>query len=410
MRKNIFYIIAIIFAMQVCYLLWHPKPIEVKKPKLPLLSLTALPDSMRGLNLKVGKYRNLFGWYKKNNKLDDSLKAFLISCNAFLKQNPENYVGSEYIALKARDWYPACKAATDVDKYSEEDIRNFFQTWFTPVEFKKGKVINGLFTGYYVPVVLGSRTKTDEYKVPIYSMPKSLITANLQNFSDSLPAKSIVGRVIENKLKPFYTRAEIDGGALDNDAEILAYVNNEIDRLTVETEGSGVVQYNDGLKLIIGFAGTNGGKYKSIASILIDGNFFKPEEASMDRIREFFKQYPDKIRSMISQNESFVFFRKLPNNIVVGSQGVPLTHGISMAVDRKWIPMGVPLWLNTTIHKKGNKIQYFDRLMIAQDAGGSIKGIVRGDIYWGEGDDAKKSAIQTHGEGHYWLLLPKTAI
>ena len=214
--------------------------------------------------MKVGKFRNLLGWNKKTNKLNDSLKALLISCNAFLKQNPDNYVGSEYIALKARDWYPVCKAATDVDKYSEEDIRNFFQTWFIPVEFQRGKVIKGLFTGYYVPMIHGSRMKTDEYTVPIYAMPKNLITANLKNFSDSLPSKSIVGRVVENRLKPFYTRSEIDAGVLDPDTEILSYVNNEIDRLTVETEGSGVIQYDDGVKMIIGFAGTNGGSINQL--------------------------------------------------------------------------------------------------------------------------------------------------
>lgn len=408
MKRNILVIILLIFIVQLSYFFWHPKFIKTEKEALPPLVLNNLPESMRGLNLKLGKFSYLFGWTNKNAEIKKSLQVFLVSCNTFLKQDPNTFVGSSYISLKAKDWYPACEAATKVNPNSEEAARGFFERWFVPVEFNRDRPLRGLFTGYYVPSIQGSLIKTEEYSVPIYALPKGVITVNLRQFSVTLPNKKIIGRVSGNKLVPFYTREEISNGAIDADTNVLAWVNNDIDRLIIETEGSGIIDLGDDKTLAIGYAGTNGAQYRSIASILVQAKLFSINDASMDNIKKYFQQYPDKLKNIINKNKSFVFFRKLPKNQVIGSQGVPLTAGYSMAVDRAWIPMGVPLWLTTTIYDpKVSKKVYFDRLMIAQDAGGSIKGIVRGDIYWGEGENAKNIALKIKNSGHYWLLLPK---
>ncbi|MDF1757141.1 MAG: MltA domain-containing protein [Legionellaceae bacterium] len=408
MRKNVFYIIATIFILQICYFLWHPKPVSVEKAQLPLLSLSDLPDSMRGLTLKPGKYSHLLGWHDRSANFKNSLHAFQNSCDTFLRQNPETFVGSQYIHLKAKDWYPACRAALKASLSSEKEARSFFEHWFLPVEFKHDRPVKGLFTGYYVPTVQGSLNKSPEYQVPIYSLPTNLVRCNLRDFKASPVNKTIVGRLVDNRMVPFYTRKEIDEGAIVNTAPLIAWVGSELDRLTIEIEGSGVINLENNNNLVIGFSGTNGGEYRSVASILIKQNLIRENDASMENIIKFFKSYPDKLRDIINQNKSFVFFRKLPKDKVVGSQGVPLTAGYSLAVDRKWIPMGMPLWLTTKMYDPlKKKEKYLDRLMIAQDAGGSIKGMVRGDIYFGEGRSAKETAVRMKHSGHYWLLLPR---
>ncbi|OGV34945.1 MAG: hypothetical protein A3E88_04120 [Legionellales bacterium RIFCSPHIGHO2_12_FULL_35_11] len=372
-----------------------------------MLSLSNLPDSLRGLTLSSGKFQKLLGWSNRDVVFVDSLEAFLNSCNTFLKMKPNSFVGSKYIYLEAKDWVPACRAASQVDIKSNNAVRLFFEKNFVPVEFMHGKPVSGLFTGYYVPKINGSLTQTNEYSVPIYALPKDLIIVDLQQFSLDLPHKKLAGRVLGGKLVPFYTREEINNGAIVTDTPVIAWVNNEVDRLILETEGSGVIDLGNNQDLVVGFAGTNGGEYKSVASILIKNKIFREDDASMDNIKKFFDIYPLKLKEIINKNKSFVFFRKLPNDIVVGSQGVKLTPGYSMAVDRKWIPMGVPLWLTTSMYDKDlQEDKFFNRLMIAQDAGGSIKGIVRGDIYFGEGEQAKNTAVHIKNKGHYWLLLP----
>ncbi len=408
MQRNVFYIIGLIFAITVCLYLWHPEPVNIDNPELPMLSLNSLPESMHGLQLKSGKFYHLFGWEKTNLHLQGSMKAFLNSCKVFLNHNPDDFVGSDYISLYARDWVNVCHAAGKVDSTSAKEIKDFFEHWFIPVEFVHKRRIKGLFTGYYVPIVKGSLEKTDKYQVPLYAVPKILITANLHEFIKSMPSKKIVGRIVNNKLVPFYTREEIDSGVLGSNAQILAYVETEIDRLKIETEGSAIIDLGNNSRLVIGFAGTNGAAYRAIASILIDDKILSKHEATMQNIKKYFKKYPDKLKAAINQNKSFVFFRRLPSATVVGSQGVPLTGESSLAVDRRWIPQGMPLWVTSSIYDtKRHEERLFDRLMIAQDAGGSIKGIVRGDIYFGEGLKAEKKALSMHSKGHYWLLLPR---
>jgi len=408
MKRNILYsVIGLSLILGISYLYWKPKPLmQLKARTAALLSPRHLPALKHGLKLKSGSYAQLPGWNSAD--LKQSLRAFQISCHTLLRHDPEHAVGSRYIPLKAKDWYPVCHAATDVDATSDEAIRLFFQTWFMPVEFQQGKPVHGLFTGYYLPALEGSLTKSAEYSVPIYTVPPNLLTANVADFSTDLPRKRIVGHVVEKKMIPFYTRAQIDNGAIAKTTPVIAWVKSPLDRLVLETEGSGIIELKEGGRVAVGYAADNGAKYRAIASILIQNGVMTADEASTSHIRTYFQQHPTQLKSIINQNKSFVFFRELAKNAVVGSQGVPLTPGYTLAVDRKWIPMGIPLWLSTNIHNPKTKAQQpFNRLMVAQDTGGSIRGMVRGDIYWGAGQEATAIATKIRSSGHYWLLLPR---
>lgn len=409
MQRKVWYFIILIVAFLLGWSLLYKKPHHTTTvPDLPLLTTNKLPESMRGLKLRRGNFKRLVGWNNVETRLKDSMEAFQRSCKVFLNRKPDDFVGSDYIVLYARDWHNVCNAAKNVDINSDKALRDFFEYWFIPVEFVHKREVKGLFTGYYVPIVDGSLQKTEKYKVPLYGLPNNLITADPHAFIKSMPSKKLIGRIDSKKLVPYYTREEIDNGLLDGQAEVLAYVETEIDRLKIETEGSAIIDLGHNARLAIGFAGTNGASYRSVASILVDYKILSKHEATMLNMKEYFKKYPEKLKSIINQNKSFVFFRKLPQSSVVGSQGVPLIGEVSLAVDRSWIPLGLPLWLTTTIYdKKNHEDLLYDKLMIAQDVGGSIKGVVRGDIYFGEGYAAEDKALSMHSQGHYWLLLPK---
>lgn len=409
MRRKILYFIGIVLALSIfLYKLYPVSQQTPEKPRLPTLSLNKLPPAMRGLKLKYGSFHNLSGWDSANLHLEDSLLALDKSCKVFLNHKPDDFVGSDYISLYARDWFNVCNAAKNVDINSAGELKKFFEYWFFPVEFIKKREIKGFFTGYYIPIVAGSLEKTAKYSVPLYTVPNNLITANPHAFVKSMPSKKIVGRIVNKKLIPYYSREEIDSGALGRHAEVLAYVETEIDRLKIETEGSGIVDLGGDKKLLLGFAGTNGATYKSLASMLVKNKILSKDVATIQSMKDYFLRNPEKVKQLLKQNKSFVFFRKLPNDRVVGSQGVPLTGEISLAVDTDWIPLGLPIWLTTSLYDKSRHEYYpFDKLMIAQDVGGSIKGVVRGDIYFGEGLKAEQKALNMNSQGHYWLLLPR---
>jgi membrane-bound lytic murein transglycosylase A len=376
------------------WLMVKPKPHKVTSPPVT-----------KDLHLEQISFDQLPGW--KTANLQMSLRAFKVSCSAFLKKNPETLVGSEFISMRAKQWYPACNAANKLKDPTSNEIRDFFQTWFKPFEMRKNHAVKGLFTGYYSPLFKGSLKKTAYYSVPIYGLPKKLISAQLSRFNQPCASKKIFGRVVGQELVPYYTSKQIDAGALNGIAPVLAWVHSPLERLVLSIEGSGAIQLDDKRQLMLGYAGENGAKYTAIGKVLIDQGVMNYDNASMQHIEDYFKKHPEKMNQVLHRNESFVFFRLLKNSGALGAQGITLTPGYSMAVDRSWLPMGVPLWLNTTrpdLKSSGQK--KLQRLMIAQDTGGAIRGPVRGDFYWGEGERAASIAGRMKNKGSYWLLLP----
>lgn len=360
--------------------------------------------------LKKVTFDELPGW--KSASFVKSLATFQVSCRAFIKQDPEKEVGTEAINLQVKDWQPACRQALKMNPITEKAAKLFFYRWFVPVEFDEKHSKPGLFTGYYMPLIKGSYTRSEEFNVPLYELPKDLVTVHLNLFSPDLKKpKQLVGRLVGSQVVPYYTRAQIRKGVLKNTAKVVAWIHSPIDRLFLEIEGSGIIELEDGKKIVVGYHGQNGLPYTSIGGVLMKRKVMTKNNASMQKIKSYLEAHPTEMDEVLNQNQSFVFFHQLPLKAAVGSQGVALTPGYSMAIDKQWIPMGTPLWLNTS-KPDFNDLDLnkpLQRLMIAQDTGGAIKGKVRGDVFWGGGNKATLIAGHMKNEGHYWLLLPRQA-
>ncbi|CDZ79111.1 Membrane-bound lytic murein transglycosylase A precursor [Legionella massiliensis] len=401
MKRKLLYTLIFVLLSLGIFAWWNrPQPQPQIQPEVKV-------EPQPTIYLKQRTFNELPGW--DNAKVKKSLLAFQVSCKTFIRQDPEEFVGSEYIDLKAKDWQPACHEALAIHPISEKSARKFFQQWFTPVEFNDKEPVRGLFTGYYMAFLHGSKTKTKEFNVPIYGLPSNLISINLELFDPSLKNRRFIGRVAGGQVVPYYTRAEINKGAIAKKAEVLVWVNSHVDRLFLEIQGSGTVELEDGSRIYVGYAGQNGAPYTAIAKVLIDKGVMTRDNASMQHIKSYLEAHPEEMDKVLNQNKSFVFFRELKEDAALGAQGVALTPGYSLAVDRKWIPLGAPLWLKTTRPgiKDPDDAQELQRLMIAQDTGGAIRGLVRGDVYWGSGDRATYIAGHMKNKGHYWLLLPR---
>ena len=392
MKLKLVFLLILIFIMLIVatYAFWWREPANI-------------------ITLQARTFAQLPGWHDAKT-LSKSLLAFQTSCKVLLKQDPEQDVGSECLSFKAKDWRAVCTAALALNTDNIEANNNamqFFQQWFVPLEFNSINIKSGLFTGYYSPILHGNLSKTAKYNVPIHSLPDDLLVVNLNKFSPEWKNKKIIGRLAGKALIPYYTRAEINNGAIAHQAAVLVWVDNDIDRSFLEIQGSGIVVLPNNTRINLGYAGENGAPYTSLAKLLIDKGVMTKENASMQAIKQYLTAYPEEAITISNQNKSFVFFQTLTDNVALGAQGVALTPGYSLAVDRKWIPLGAPLWLNTTVPNPNYKEQKpLQRLMVAQDTGGAIRGIIRGDLYWGSGKKATYIAGHMKNNGFYWVLLP----
>lgn len=366
-----------------------PKKVLVKAgtvPKKESKNNAPKKVTIKNITLKKIPFEQLPGWNKSGVK--NSLIAFRRSCKVFLKKKPSHPVGSQLIKLKAKDWLPACNEALSIDTTSEENAKAFFEKWFYPLELVKRKPVRGIFTGYYMPLVKGNLTRTKTYNTPIYGLPKHL------NWNT----------VSKNR----YTRQAIDKGGLQKKAPVIAWIHSPVDRVFLETEGSGVIKLTSGKRLYLGYAGENGAHYTSISNVLIKKGIMTKDTASKKAIERYLNNHPAKVDALLHKNKSFVFFENLKKPVAIGAHDIALTPGYSLAIDKRWIPLGSPLWLSTKKpHIQDNKLKRFHRLMIAQDTGGAIRGLVRGDVYWGSGKKASFLGENMKNEGRYWLFLPK---
>ena len=352
---------------------------KAEEPSNPPVLKTVVTKKM---TLKQIAFTQLPGW--NNAAVKKSLSAFQLSCKMFSKQKLTQSVGSQHINLQVKDWHPACQEALSLHPSDDMTAKKFFEKWFYPIELKTKKAAQGLFTGYYMPRLKGNLQKTRQFNTPIYGLPRQ--TKHLSRF----------------------TREKIDQGGLANTAPVIAWINSPVERLFLEVEGAGVIQLPNGKKLYLGYAGENGAPYTSIGSVLIKKGIFTKNNASKNSIKRYLESRPEKAATILHQNKSFVFFRSLKESIALGAQGMGLTPGYSLAIDKEWVPIGAPLWLSTSIpEQQHDNTKKFQRLMIAQDTGGAIKGLMRGDIYWGSGEKATYLGEHMKNTGHYWLFLPK---
>ncbi len=302
-------------------------------------------------------------------------------------------------------WRAICAAAGRLPPGDDDAARAFFERWFAPHLAAAGRASEGLFTGYYEPELRGSRVRSDEYHVPIYRKPPDLVGVDLGRFRPSLRGRRIAGRVVDGRLEPYASRADIGAGALGGRGLELLWVDDAVDAFFLHVQGSGRVALAGGGVLRIGYAGGNGRPYRSIGAELIRRGAVAREDMSMQAIRSWLRTHPDRADALMNANPSFVFFRELDGEGPVGSQGVALTPGRSLAVDRRHVSLGLPIWLDTADPLDPGKP--LRRLMVAQDTGGAIRGAVRGDVFWGHGADAAARAGRMRGAGRYYLLLPR---
>lgn len=351
------------------------------------------------IELERSSFSDLSDW--KQDNISTAINALKKSCQK-IKDNTNEYIDMlSAIKIPTADYLKICRNLTNVRpiKYKE-----FIENNFTPYLVKYNGESEGKFTSYYEAELHAAYHKTERYKYPIYGRPFDLIELNLQDFDKTLPNKRLVGRIKGNKFIPYYSRAEIHDKPLN--APVILWGDNEVDIYVMQIQGSAVAQMEDGSKIRIGYADNNGRQFKGIGSILLEEKLIKPGQASMGKIKKWLKENPEKAVAPMNKNERYVFHRLINSEGPIGAQGVSLTAGRSLAVDRKYIPLGALLWLETN----GPDKEEIHKLVIAQDIGGAIKGGVRGDYFWGSGgDDVLEKAGKMHAKGKYYILLPKDA-
>lgn len=355
------------------------------------------------LTIMPVNFAALPGWNSDN--LDGTIEALARSCSKLKAQDQTRIFGDPAWNIKVGDWASACGHIENGQ--AAADPRGFFQMFFTPYEATAGAYKEGLFTGYYEASLRGSHTRNDTYNTPLLKRPDDLVMVELGKFRDALKGQRIAGRVVNGALKPYETRADIEAGKL-KDAEALIYVDDPVDAFFLQIQGSGRVLLEDGSEMRVGYAGQNGHVYYAIGRELVKRGHMDKDQVSMQSIRDWLEAHPDQATEFMNLNPSYVFFTALTGEGPLGAQNVTLTPGRSIAIDRTKIPYSTPLWLSIEepVAGKGD----LQRLVIAQDTGGAIKGPIRGDYYWGYGDEAAHNAGLMKATGRYWLLLPRVGL
>lgn len=329
-----------------------------------------------------------------------------------LKQSWPAWQQSCSALIKKVEWQTACSAASTLtNQYAGKPTHSAIKSYFFRY-FDVFKTTNtdgsetGMITGYYAPSLKGSRTQSAKYQHPLYLQPDDLISVDLSAQFPELTHKRIRGRLVGNTLVPYFTRAELAVSPSPIKGAEFVYIDDIIDVFFLQIQGSGVVELDTGESLHVGYANQNGHPYRSIGRVLIQNNQLKASEASMQGIKNWARNNPKQLRKLLNSNPSFVFFRELPMNLPgpIGALGVPLLAEKAVAVDKRHIPLGAPVFLSTT---QPNTQVPLKRLMMAQDTGGAIKGGVRADFYWGAGSAAGKKAGSMKQAGKIWVLLPK---
>lgn len=341
-------------------------------------------------------YSELPGWNTDDHAA--ALPALLRSCPPMEKRGVDGF-GSVAV------WRGICADARAVKPGDNIAARAFFERRFHAAEVSGIGGPDGLITGYYEPELRGARKRRGAFSVPLHIRPPDLVAVDLGRFSDDLKGKRIAGRVVQGRLIPYHNRHQIERGALRGKRLELVWVDSAADAFFLHIQGSGRIRLRDGSVLRVGYAGTNGKPYTAIGRALIERGAIPREKMSMQAIRAWMTANPADGATLMRTNESYVFFRELTGPGPLGAQGVALTPERSIAIDRGILPLGLPVWIDTTLPDAA--ATPFRRLMVAQDTGGAIKGPVRADVFWGPGARAARMAGAMKSPGRYWFLRPR---
>jgi peptidoglycan lytic transglycosylase A len=346
-----------------------------------LLVWLLIPKPPSRLTLRPADYAALAAWH--DDHVAAALPALLHSCAAILKKPRDAALDPLTRSLNfgtAADWQMPCAAALSVPADNDAAARQFFEAHFSPFLAGNNGASEGLFTGYFEIILDGSRSPGGKYQTPVYRRP---------------PAAE----------RTRYTRAEIEAGALSGQGLELAWVDDPIGAFFLEIQGSGLIRLNDGGTMRVGYDGSNAKPYVAVGRLLLERGIMPREQITMASIRDWMAAHPKEAAALRDDNPSYVFFREIRGPGPLGAERVPLTPGRSLAVDRHFIALGLPIWLDASQRFADSTIR---RLVVAQDSGGAIKGPVRGDLFWGHGKAAAAGAGAMNAKGRYWLLLPKS--
>lgn len=351
--------------------------------------------------LKPAAFSEVPGWRSDDHLA--ALKAFLKSCEAVIEAAGEGKTGA---GATTAELARACRAARALKAPTRATARAFFESHFRPyrVVQKKGE---GFLTGYYEPVLMGSRTPQGPYRVPIYRRPPDLV--NVVAESERAKAEGLTHlRKTAKGTEPFPTRAAIEQGALAGQGLELLYLKDPVDAFFMHVQGSGRIRLTDGSSVRLNYDGKNGYPYTSVGRYLVDKGYFTVDAVTLQALRKWLRADPERGKAAMWQNESFIFFRELAASAegAQGAMSVALTPGRSLAVDTAYHTLGTPIYVVAPALRLAGSRDGFKRLMVAQDVGSAIKGPQRGDIYYGSGDKAGRLAGITKHAGRFFVLLP----
>ena len=339
---------------------------------------TVTSEYMPQTSLKQSSFTELPNW--KNEKYQEVIKSFINSCKT----------------KKTKKMYKSlCKEARET-----RDARNFLETEFRPYTIvSKDEESFGLLTGYYEPELNGSLRKSKKYRYPIYETPSDLIVVDLSSIYPDLKKYRLRGKLDGNRVVPYNSRAENSG----ENSDIICYVDSKIDLFFLEIQGSGRVTLDNDEVIFVGYDNQNGHKYRAIGRYLVKEKELKLEDVSLQSIRTWLDKNPARVDEVLNYNDSVVYFKER-NRAASGSLGLELTPNRSVAVDRKYIPLGSMLYLDSKVDD-----EKVSRVVMAQDTGGAIKGAVRADIFLGFGESAMSSAGKLKSPLKLWVFLPRSS-
>ncbi len=356
-------------------------------------------------------WSDLEGWDSDDHAA--AFAAFLTSCRTLDAKQGKRHHERDLtpIPLALRD---ICELARQAVPLDEDGARQFFEANFRPIRINKLGDSDGFLTGYYEPIIAGSRVPTGEFTAPLYRRPPNLVVSGWRKLGkDAFPSKGVrVGRRYgRRKIVPYYTRAEIEDGALDGWHLEICYLHDQVDVLFAQIQGSARIRLEDGTILRVNYDSHNGWPYTPVGRILVDDKIMTKDQVSMQSIRAWMEANPELAQQVRRENKSYVFFRitgLADEDEAVGGEGVELMPGRSIAIDRSLHAYGTPFFIEAELPIANPKADTkFDRLVIAQDTGSAIVGPARADIYFGAGDEAARIAGRIKHAGSFIMLLPR---
>ena len=387
-----------------------PAPPPSSSPAPPQPATTPVPAQAQAARYEKALWSDIPDWTEPQT---EAWPAWLNSCAVFRAQ-PKQAI-----------WQRSCAAAAGIPSNDPVAQRRYFEANFTPYRLLGADgSATGLVTGYYEPLLMGSRKRTPRFRYPLHAPPADLVAVDLPDVlpdlrPDARPDqpdmkdRRVRGRVVRtpqgSKLVPYYPRADIVNGTAPVKGLEIAWVEDPVELFFLQVQGSGRIRLADGSTMRVGYADHNGHPYRSIGRWLIDAGEIPADQASMQGIKAWVKRYPERANDLLNLNPAYVFFREIPaaaagrDNGPTGSLGVPLFAGRSIAVDARVVPLGAPVFLATSWPLSSRPLQ---RLVIAQDTGSAIRGPVRADLFWGFGADAGEQAGRMKQSGKMWMLWP----